>query len=255
MKRPKTFKDSIDYYSQNIENKIRNLLEDFNFVYHLRHPFEINLEGPSEIYNSKLEETRFEYELTNLILEHFGTTQGFSDAILISDEKLLNKIVREDFKLQNSMEWYAIKRNGIILDFNSNKEFYSKFHKLANSYYKKEDGSDYYNHDSIYYNTNWAWQDITWKDLIAKYSMDLKSPIRFSSIQLWMYENGSPRNIKYPKEWLKEEIKTLIKISVLDDKIRIVEQHDAYVTLVGSDTNLSQVLKDYRLEFDEEHKR
>lgn len=255
MKSPKTYRDSIDYYSQYIENQISKLIVRYKFVYHIRHSFQINLQGPDELYNDNLEEEIFEYKLTNLILKYFNTTEGFSDVIIISESKLFDKIIKENFQLKNSKEWYAIKRNDTILDYSSNSQFYTEFHKLAESYYRKEDESDYYNHDCLYNNTNWDWDVISWQDLISKYSMSLNNPIRFSSIQLWMHENGTPRNIKYPREWLSDEVILSIKNYAGYDNIEIVSNHDAYVTLIGSNIALNEILINCNLEYDEEHKR
>ncbi|MBK8966910.1 MAG: hypothetical protein IPM36_09560 [Lewinellaceae bacterium] len=246
--------ESIKYYEKSINNRIQETKSEFEFVYQILHPFEINKEGKEGIYNEKLEEQIFEYRLANLILKHFGTLEGFSDEVMVDEDFVVKRIIDNSFKISDTKTWFSIKRDGKRLTKEEHPKFVEELHEIANLHFEKSDNWDYHTDDDVINNKYWTWENLTWKSMCKKYKIPFDSSIRFSRIWNWINENGYPTNIRFPREWLDEETKKQIEEVAKNHsaKINIWGNYDAYVTIVGCSKEIKNELMNLGLELTEE---
>ena len=246
--------ESINYYENSINNRIEETKSDFEFVYQILHPFEINKEGKEGIYNKKLEDQIFEYRLANVILKHFGTLEGFSDDVTVDEDFVVKGIIDNSFKISDTKTWFAIKKDGKRLNNEEHPKFIEELHKIANFHFEKYDNWEYYTVDDVINNKYWTWEKITWKSLCKKYSIPFDSKIRISRIWKWIDENGHPMNIRFPQEWLDEETRKQIEEIGKNNsaEINIWGNYDAYVTIIGCSEQIKNELVNLGLELTEE---
>ena len=238
-------------YEKSVNSKIDALKNEFEFVYHIMHPFELNLDGLEGIYNSRLEDEIFDYRLKDVILKHFGTLNGITDESTVDFRQFLHGMFDDSLKLKDVERWWQFRQDGKLITKKSHPNFIAELHSLAKKHFKESEEWDYYTDDDYTKHLTWNWRNITWKELCEKYGIQYDTSLRLSRLNTWFYENGTPKNIRYSKELLDHEQFTKVKAAIKKRNIeyKINQNQDMYVTLLGANVKLDAILHNFKFEF------
>lgn len=236
-----------DTYEKNINLKIEKLKSQYDFVYHIMHPFEINLDAKNGLYNSDLEDKYFDYQLNSLLLEYFGTLNGLEDN---ADQDVVLGSILGTIDLGDIESWWTMSKDGVPITKESHPIFMKRLDELARPHFTKFQNSEKYNDDDHINNIIWNWEPLSWKKLCSKLQIEYNSDLRLSRLNNWFHEIGLPKNIRYPKEVLPDEtISKLKEILSSTNKYELITGNDDYITLIGNNIEISEKLKKLNLEF------